>query len=244
MAFGARQNAAALTPMEVSLFFREYFLLFESGIGLSDAAYIMAENSADDRAALCKGIAERIDEGTPLSQALAETGRFPHHALHMVEIGQTSGRLDSVLEGLALYYERQDRLENSIRSALTYPLIMIGVMAAVLGVLVIKVLPMFGAVFKDTGAKMPLILRLVTESSGFTALLIGIIIAVLVLLIIAFRGAGKALTSGEDAKGILASLPFMKQIMEKTASGNFAYTMALLLSGGVPIESALEQTME
>lgn len=157
---------------------------------------------------------------------------------------QTSGRMEQVLDGLAVYYERQDTLNKSIRNALTFPLIMLTVMFCVLAVLIIKDLPLFGAVFKETGAKMPLILKLVTERSGFSAALIGILVLILILLVLAFISAGRMLSADGDGSGILASIPFMRALRRRSQAGNFAYSMALLLSGGILLDQAVEMTGE
>ncbi|MBQ9707812.1 MAG: type II secretion system F family protein [Firmicutes bacterium] len=234
-----------LNPLDISVFFRELSLLFESGISMGEALYIMGENTTDaKKKELCEQIGRTVDEGNTLTDAIADTGKFPQHAVRMVDIGQTSGKMEQVLDGLAVYYERQDSLNKSIKNALTFPLIMIAVMFCVLAVLIIKVLPLFGAVFKETGAKMPLILRLVTESSGFSAGLIAALVAILILLVIAFISAGKVLSADGDGKGIIASIPFMRALQRKSQSGNFAYSMALLLSGGVLLDQAVEMTGE
>ena len=234
-----------LSSMALSIFFKELSLLFESGISVGEALYIMADNSQDkQKKELCESIGRVVDEGNTLTDAIAETGRFPQHAVRMVDIGQTSGKMEQVLEGLSVYYERQDSLRKSIKNALTFPLIMLAVMFCVLAVLIIKVLPLFGAVFKETGAKMPLILKLVTESPAFSAVLIGVLVLILVLLVLAFINAGKMMSSEGDSKGLIASLPFMKALRKKTQAGNFAYSMALLLSGGVMLDQAVEMTSD
>ena len=242
---GPRKSSNELKPMEMAVFFRELSLLFESGISMGEALYIMADNSTEKRKKeLCEAIGRKVDEGCTLTDAISETEKFPQHAVRMIDIGQTSGKMEQVLDGLAVYYERQDSLGKSIKNALTFPLIMIAVMFCVLAVLIIKVLPLFGAVFRETGAKMPLILKLVTESSTFSAVLIGILVLILILLVAAFINAGKVLSSDGDGKGLIASIPFMKSLQRKSQAGNFAYSMALLLSGGVLLDHAVEMTAE
>lgn len=234
-----------MTPAELSVFFSELSMLFESGISLSQAMYIMSENAADKNAGqLYSQICSMLDEGASLSDALRQSGRFPGHASDITRIGETSGKLETVLTGLSSYYDRQDSLQKSIRNVLTYPLIMVAVMLCVLSVLIIKVLPLFGSVFKTTGAKMPFILKLVTENTLAPYLLIALLLLILFLLTAFFISGGKALSSGNEENGIISKLPFMMKLSEKAATGNFTYSMALLLSGGISVEAALDMTLE
>ena len=241
-----KHKTGHMTSAELSVFFSELSMLFESGISLSQAMYIMSENAADTKAGhLYSEICDMLDGGSSLSDALKNSGRFPEHASDIVNIGQASGKLETVLSGLSSYYDRQDCLQKSIRNVLTYPLIMMTVMFCVLSVLIIKVLPLFGAVFKTTGAKMPFILKLITENTLAPYLFIALLLVILLLLAVLFIRGGKTLSSSEDEKiGIASKLPFMIRLSEKTETGNFTYSMALLLSGGISVESALDMTLD
>lgn len=95
------------------------------------------------------------ERGEPLSAAMREAGGFPSYAVNMIEIGEQSGRLDEVLGSLASYYEREDSLGSMLKSAVTYPLIMLGMMLLVILVLSVKVLPIFSQVFAQLGADLP-----------------------------------------------------------------------------------------
>ena len=95
-----------------------------------------------------------METGTPLYTALASTGAFPSYLCSMTEVGELSGRLDDVMEGLAEYYHREDTLAANLRSAVSYPLLMLGMMAVVLIILVIRVLPVFQQVYEQLGVDM------------------------------------------------------------------------------------------
>ncbi|MDO4544622.1 MAG: type II secretion system F family protein [Bacillota bacterium] len=240
--FGKNQRTKKLLSHdELSVFFRELALLFESGIALSEALFIMAENAGSEKKKqLCTEIGTSLDRGNPLTNALAACGRFPSHSLQLVDIGQTSGKLDAVLDSLSIYYGRQASLQKMVKSVLTYPLVMIAIMFCVLTVLIIEVLPLFGQVFRETGAQMPLFLRLVTDSNAFSAGLICVLLLIFLLLIAVFVSAGRGLTSGQYSGSFVFKLPFMKGLVKKMEAGNFAYGMALLLAGGVSLDRSLD----
>ena len=240
-----RINNNILTYDELAIFFNELSLLYESGISISEALYIISDNSSESKTGkACFAMVKAMDDGLTPDEAADKTGNFPEHVVRMLGVGHSSGNMSSVLTGLAHYYERQDVLSKSIKSALTFPLIMVSVMFCVLVVLIVKVLPLFGAVYQETGAAMPWILRMVTESNVFTLVVILILVAILVALILLFTRAGKVLTSEDEAGGLLGKLPAIRKFKAKLEIGSFAYQMALLMSGGIPVEQALEQVID
>ena len=96
---------------------------------------------------------EMINTGL-LYPALEKTSVFPDYLLQMVKIGEETGTLDDVMNGLTHHYEREDEIEKSIKSALTYPLIMVAMMIAVIVILLTKVMPVFEQVFRQLGRQM------------------------------------------------------------------------------------------
>lgn len=239
------KHTTTLNASELTEFFRELSMLFESGITLSQAVFIMSENSANSKsAAVYSEICSMLDDGMTLSESMSACGRFPAHACSIVEIGQQSGKFEAVFSGLASYYERCDSLRRSIKNVLTYPLVMLTVMFCVLAVMIIKVLPMFSAVFVTTGAHMPAFLQLLTGSRLFSWGIIALMFMIIMIIAAIFIHTGNLLTSGENDNSLIASLPVIRNIFAKTDSGNFAYSMALLLSGGISIESALEMSLD
>ncbi len=238
-------NNSILTYDQLTTLFNELSLLYESGISISEALYIISDNSPETRTGkACFAMVKGMDEGLTPDEAADKSGSFPSHAIKMLGIGHSSGNMSSVLVGLSHYYERQDVLARSIRSALTFPLIMVSIMFCVLAVLIVKVLPLFGAVYQETGAAMPWILRMLTESKVFTTVVILILLIILIALILLFNRTGTLLTSDEETSGLLGRLPAIKKFKERIENGNFAYQMALLMSGGVPVEQALEQIVD
>ena len=103
---------------------------------------------------IIQGILDVCRQGEPFAEALRASNVFPDYVLHMIAIGEESGNLDSVMQSLAAYYEREDSISDSIRSAVSYPFIMIGIMVLVIFVLLGKVLPIFNQVFIQLGSEM------------------------------------------------------------------------------------------
>ena len=119
----------------------ELSLLLHAGVSTGDALSLLAEEG--DRGGVLKAMAEQVDSGETLSAALRESGAFPTYVCGLVEVGERTGRTEEALSALSRYYEDRVRLARRVRSALLYPAVMLALMLVVIGVLLVKVLPIF-----------------------------------------------------------------------------------------------------
>lgn len=237
------KHPAALTDDGLSLFCDQFGLMVSAGIGFEEAASLLAEDShAPAEQALFTQISQLLAQGLPLSEALAQTGRFPEHMIRMLEIGHASGRTDQVLASLSRYYRRQAETRSAIHRAVTYPIVMAVLIAVVFLVLLTQVLPVFQQVFHQLG---------LTLSPAAQAMLSigdagGVITAILAVLLLA--AALFALFVLYTQAGARLGKRLSARVMGGTASGQaldrsqFASAMSLMLSSGLPLDEALERT--
>ena len=130
-------------------------LLLHSGIGAGDALTLLAEEEPDPSLrTLLAGMAQQVDDGTPLALALRGSGRFPPYVCGLVEVGEQAGRMEESLSALAQHYEARIRLDHRLRSALLYPSILMLMMLAVIAVLLVQVLPVFNEVYSYFGGRL------------------------------------------------------------------------------------------
>ncbi|MCQ4637506.1 type II secretion system F family protein [Anaerovorax odorimutans] len=232
-------------PQEISLLLSELGMFFSGGIPLYDAFLIMEENTeaADDRQ-LYHALSEDIEQGSDLSDALTRAGCFPDYMIRMIRIGENSGKLEEVFSSLALYYQRQEHLKSSIRSAVVYPLVMILVMLVILAVLMIKVLPVFSQVFDQVGAQLPAPLAAAADS-GSTVAVVSVCVLALVAVGLIFYGLARRTEKGRLLlTRIYEGFPLTAGIAEKAESNKFAYSMALLLASGINVDEAVDMVLE
>ena len=230
-----------LTNRELSAFCEQIAMILNAGISPVEGISIMLEDTttAEGKQILGK-IFEQIENGQSFHTSISAAEVFPKYALDMIEIGEQSGRMEEVMRSLSAYYEREENIAENIKSAVTYPFVIIGMMAIVILVLIIKVLPVFNQVFIQLGTEMTgfsrTLLNLGTTISNY-ALVFIVIIAMLVLLYIfmAKTPAGQKLWGIFCAKSI-----FTKPIYDKIASGRFASGMALTMSSGLDTDQSLE----
>ena len=140
---------------ELSGFCSQMAMILHSGISPLEGITIMLEDSTSDREKdILQQILDTLQETADFSLSLKETSLFPSYLVHMVQIGEETGTLDEVMSALSEHYEREDSIAKSIRNAVTYPMIMIGMMLVVILVLLVKVMPIFNQVFVQLGTEM------------------------------------------------------------------------------------------
>ena len=229
------------TNMEISAFCGQIALILKSGISSLEGITIMLEDTASaGEKDILQAILDHMQETGSMYQALENTGLFPSYMLHMIQIGEETGTLDEVMSALSEHYDREDSIAKSIKNAVTYPLIMAGMMVVVIIVLLVKVMPIFNQVFIQLG----------TEMTGFSRTLMGIgnainhysIVFVAILVVIAALILfGTRTASGKQmSRNIGYKFRFTRVIYEEIAACRFASGMALTLSSGLNPERSME----
>ena len=181
-----------------------------------------------------------MEETGSLYEALTASEVFPPYLCSMVEIGEQSGRLDDVMASLSEHYRREDEMAKNIKSAVSYPLVMLGMMIVVIFILIVKVLPVFNEVFQQLGTGLGgisgTILSLGNTVSRY-ALVFVLVAAVIAGLFFYFAFT----TKGRCQIRVFARsfLPTQK-LMEKIACSRFASGMYLSLSSGLDTDQSLE----
>ncbi len=234
-------STRALSHAELSSFTAQLAMILRAGISPTEGVAILLEDAADgaDREILSQ-LHERLLSGDRLHKALEASGLFPAYLLHMVELGEESGSLDSVMEGLSDHYAREEALRRSVRSALVYPAVMVGMMLAVILVLLLKVMPVFRQVLLQLGSDVSglsgFLYRLSADLQRYGALLISLLaLLVLLGLYLGFSRRGRALLLR-----LGAALGFSRGILEKTALCRFAGALAITLRSGLNPERSME----
>ena len=219
----------------------ELGLILQAGISVNEGILLVAEDEADPQIKkVLLSVFDRLEAGGELSLGLRETGAFPKYMVDMVNIGENTGSLESVFKGLSSYYERQESISMSIRSAIVYPVILFVMMIVVIGVLIIEVLPIFNDVFAQLGSTMSStamgFLRIGEAIKNGRFIILGVI-ALIVLLC-------AAIVFNESVR--LKTFSFFNRLFSKTklgkdvATARLASAMAMGLSAALDIDRSLE----
>lgn len=230
---------------DISALCRELALLLHAGAGVGDGlSMLAAEEPRRDRRAMLLGLADALDCGMPLSEALAETRRYPAYVTGLVAVGERTGKLEDALSALAVYYDHRDRTEDRVRRSLTYPLLLLVLMLIVIVVLLTKVLPVFDQVYASLGGSLTgLGGLLLTAGRGLNAAmpLLCALLAALILFAAAFFWwdgfRERLLMRWRKKHGD-------KGVSRRIGDARFAQALAMGLQSGLPVEEALDLVAE
>jgi len=230
--------AKTITNRELSGLTMELYLLLHAGVSVGDALALLGQEGAYQD--LLEGMAEQADLGAPLSECLRQSGRFPAYVCGLIQVGEETGRTEEALAGLSQYYERRMRLERQVRSALLYPAVMLVLMLVVIGVLLIRVLPIFNDVYISLGSRLTGVaggLLALGRGLGSVMPLLWVLLAVVVLLCAAFaqsdRFRGKILSSWRRSRGD-------RGVSRRMNNARLIQALSMGMTSGLPLEKALE----
>ncbi|NPV26187.1 MAG: type II secretion system F family protein [Firmicutes bacterium] len=227
---------------ELALFCRQLATLLNTGVPLLTGLQLQAQQLPNSTLReTVRGVIHELEAGRTLAESLGKFPRvFPPLFVHMVEAGEVGGVLDSVLERLASHYEKEYDLNEKVKSAMTYPAIVLVVALLAIGFMTGFVLPTFATMLTGLGTALPLPTRLVL---GFSRLvqqywlpLLGLIAGVVL--------AGYRYSRSQRGQArwdeLILRLPVLGQLQQKLLVSRFTRTLGTLLRSGVPILPALE----
>jgi type IV pilus assembly protein PilC len=182
-----------------------------------------------------------VEKGASLSQALAKHPKvFNKLYVSMVKSGEIGGVLDQVLLRLSDTIEKQVELRGKIKSAMTYPVAVLGLVLMIVAAMLLFIVPIFDSLYDDLGGTLPLPTRILLVVSSIMTRFLPIVILVLVGAAYAFRRWIKTNTGRRAFDRFKLRVPVFGGLVQKTALTRFAHTLSSLLRSGVPILEALE----
>lgn len=228
----------------VSAFCESVAIMLSTGIQTDEAVYLLCDKMQESAfKRVCSDIYTSLLAGNNLGEAMESTGAFPEHALTMVKAGESTGRTESVLRGLAIYYDEESRLYAKVQSSIAYPAALLCVMSVILLFTVLAILPVFSDVYTSfagtltTGSFLSVNLAMFI---GWAALVVTLIVTAIALI-----AAAKCRT----AKGRLSiarwlnHFPATKQAMYQIALSRFTSALSNLIAAGIDSDVAMQQAM-
>jgi type IV pilus assembly protein PilC len=230
---------------ELAIFTRQFSVMIDAGLPLVQCLEILAgqqENITFQK--ILNGVRGSVEGGATLSASMKQFEKvFDPLYYNMVEAGETGGILDTILQRLSSYIEKNVKLKRAVQSAMIYPAAVMGIAGGVIILLLWKVVPIFTQLFNGLGVDLPLPTRIVIMLSNFVGSIYGFIIALF------FAGGVFALKSwygtpqGRMAiDTIILKIPLIGPLMRKIAVARFTRTLGTLISSGVPILEGLDIT--
>ena len=241
-----RDPSPRVSSDDLVVFTRQLSTMISAGVPIMESLAILADQVEDKgfKTALNR-VVESIRSGTDLSEALGLYPKiFPAIYVNMVKAGEASGKLDEILGRLATFSQRQAELREQLRTALTYPCLLLLVGVAIIGFLVVGIIPKFMAIFLEAHVPLPLPTRVLYAISQMVRQHGLIMLAALI-------GVGTVVRSGLRTSAgrrwwdaTVLRLPVVGPLATHAALCRFSRTFESLASSGVPILDALIMLQE
>ncbi|MHC1746405.1 MAG: type II secretion system F family protein [Negativicutes bacterium] len=236
------ENRIPVNSRERAIFCRQFSVMMDAGLPLISCLDILMEQTANLRLkSAARDVYGRVQAGETLSGAMgAHPQVFPVIMTSMIAAGEVGGVLDDVLNRLATHFEKEHIMREKVKSALTYPLVVMGLAVMIASFILTFVLPVFVHLFADMKVELPLLTRLMIHISNFLKeyilfFFIGSLILSCVFFVAVRRGPVR-----KAVEKMTFCLPVFGLLARRIILARFCRTFSTLLRGGVPMLAALE----
>lgn len=234
--------AKRVTKKDIAIFCRQFYTMLNAGISIINCLDILGKQI--ENKTLKKSIYavyENVQKGMTLSESMKKHIKvFPALLINMIEAGEVSGSLDILMERMAIHFEKENKIENKIKSALVYPVVLNIISIAVVIFLLTIVMPIFIGMFESNSAILPnptrILLAISNWLTNYWYFFIGIVLFI-ILGVIAFGKTEKGRSFYDNLK---IQIPVIKKLNIKIITSRFTRTLSTLLSSGIPLLQALD----
>lgn len=223
-----------LTDQELFSFCEQFSILLRSGISCAEGLQLMQEDSRTPQdKKFFELLLKDFEESGSFAHTLKNSGFFPGFMVSYVKIGEETGCLDEVMKTLALHYEQEIEISETLRSTVTYPLLMLVMMGAVIFILLAKVLPVFKQVFEQMGLRMNHfsngLLSLGTAVSHYSIILLSLFLVLLVVCCLSlFTKNGRT-----RLKQLSLNIPYIKEVSISADYARLTQAIAMGIHSGL-----------
>src|SRR5277367_3828680 len=243
--FNIPKFGTGVDEKELAIFTRQFSVMIDAGLPLVQCLEILAgqqDNKTFQK--MLNSVRASVEGGATLSVSMKQHDKvFDALYYNMVEAGETGGILDTILQRLAQYIEKNVKLKRAVKSAMIYPVAVLTIAAGVIILLLWKVVPIFATLFAGLGVSLPLPTKIVIGLSN----MVGSYFGLLALVFLGMCGFGLKLWYGTPAgryalDTVILRIPVIGILMRKIAVARFTRTLGTLISSGVPILEGLDIT--
>lgn len=231
-----------IKPMDIAIFTRQLATMMKSGVPLIQSFDIVAEGLENkSMAKLVREIRNDVAGGGNLAGSLAKHPKyFDELFCNLVESGEQSGALETMLDRVATYKEKSEALKSKIKKAMTYPIAVVAIAFVVTGLLMVKVVPQFASIFEGFGAELPAFTQMVVAMSDWFQANWFISVVIIAVVVTAHKEASVRFKKYRDTvDAILLKAPVVGNIVNQSVYARFSRTLATTFAAGVPLVDAL-----
>jgi len=231
-----------ITAKDVVIFTRQFSTMIDAGLPLVQGLTILAEQTENKTFQnVLKRVTKDVEGGSSLAEALKKHPKvFDGLYVNLVAAGEIGGILDTILQRLAAYIEKAEKLKTRIKGAMTYPIIVVAIAVLVIAVILIFVIPVFQEMFSSFGKALPVPTQIVVNMSDFLKGNIHYVIGAFIVFVFAFKKYRNTKKGRKQTDALALKLPVFGNLLKKSAVARFTRTLGTMISSGVPILDALE----
>jgi type IV pilus assembly protein PilC len=229
---------------DVMIFTRQFATMIDAGLPIVQCLDILSQQTENKvfRNTI-RTIKQDVEGGATLAEALKKHPKiFDDLYVNMVAAGEAGGVLNTILNRIAIFIEKASKLKRKVKGAMIYPCTIVVVAVAVVSILLLYVIPVFGELYGGAGKALPLPTQMTINVSNWFRAYFLYIVGAVVAIIVALRMYSKTEKGRLMIDGFLLRLPIIGDLLRKVAVARFSQNMSILLSSGVPILDGLAIT--
>ena len=237
---GNKLNAKAFVLM-----CSQFSVIIRAGIPITRTVELIADKMTDKPLKrILEQVAKDVEGGRSLSASFAERGKklLPVTFLETIHAGEEAGTLDTAFESVSQHFTKQSKMKGKVKSALAYPLFVMVVAIVVVIVLMVKVVPTFLAIFEDYDAELPLPTKMLIAMSDFFRNYWMVLAAIAAVFVIFIKIYGNTEVGRVNLAKLQLKLPVLGNIAFLNCASQFANTMTMMLSAGLPMTKSVTIT--
>ena len=240
-AAAVKKVGGSVKDKDLAIYTRQFSTMVDAGLPIAQCLSILSEQSDSKTLREVTGrIAREVEGGATLAESFRKYPKvFDDLFTNMLQVGESGGVLDVVLQRLSGYIEKAAKLKSKVKGAMVYPVTIIGVAMLVIIFMMIFVIPTFAKMFQGMGADLPLPTKIVMFISEFTQRYIIFMVLAIVGMIYAIKRYYATDQGSKVIDAFLLKIPVIGMLIRKVAVARFTRTLGTLISSGVPILEGL-----
>jgi type IV pilus assembly protein PilC len=239
-----KKFGGSVPAKNLSIFTRQFSVMIDAGLPLVQCLEILGSQEPNKTfAKVIMQVRADVESGSSLADAMRKHPKaFDNLFTNMIAAGEAGGILDTILQRLSTYIEKNVKLKSQVKSAMIYPIAVLSVAAIVVAVILWKVIPTFSALFISLGATLPLPTRITVAMSNFLVDYIVYIVIGIIVAVVAIKQYYATYKGRRVIDAIMLKAPVLGMLLRKIAVARFCRTLSTLTSSGVAIMEGLDIT--
>ncbi|NLB33818.1 MAG: type II secretion system F family protein [Tissierellia bacterium] len=235
-------NSKKIKSKDLAIFCKQVYAMLKAGVTIVNCLDILKQQTENKKLkGLIRLMHEDLLKGHTFPEALRQQGgAFPEIFTSMVEAGELSGNIDVIMDRLSKHYEKENNIENKIKSAMTYPIILSIVCISVVIFLLTSIMPTFVDMYTSSGVSLPKLTMIIINISNLIKQFWFLIVLGIAVFVFGISFIGKIPRVKVKKDYLKLKIPLVKKLISKVAASRFSRTLSTLLGSGASLLDALD----